>query len=236
MAIVALLAGVIATSLQWQRAEANAVQASHALWSQRALAMQQAYALGRDYTALPGLAANLLASERAGDGASLARERKRLGFTFAAYPRLIDRFRLPQKLASLALSPDGRRLAIGTLESSEVLLFDTADGRQLWRVSLAAEPAFFGQGSFSREMRRLDFSPDGRYLIVGNWWPSPVVSPSGVDNWRIDVATGALARPQQVFPGLLTATYSADGRHALLRRLNSQARPCSCGTRRPGSR
>lgn len=222
LAVVALLAGMLATSLQWQRAEANASQAGHALWSQRALAMQQAYALGRDYTALPGLAANLLASETAGDSAGIARERKRLGFTFAAYPRLIDRFHLPQRVASLALSPDGRRLAIGTLESSEVLLFDTADGRQLWRVSLAAEPAFFGQGSFSREMRRLHFSPDGRYLIVGNWWPTPVVSPSGIDNWRIDVATGVPARPQQRFADLLSATYSTDGRHALLRRLNSQ--------------
>ena len=222
LAVVTLLVGMLATALQWKRAEANASEAGHALWAQRALAMQQAYALGRDYSALPGLAANLRASVLAGDGAAIARERKRLGLTFAAFPRLIDHFRVPQRVASLALSPDGRRLAIGTLESSEVLLFDTADGRRLWQVSLAAEPAFFDKGNFTKEMRRLRFSPDGRYLVVGNWWPSPVVAPSGIDHWRIDVATGVPARPQQVFDGLLSATYSADGRHALLRRLNPQ--------------
>ena len=220
-AMLLLLAGIIATSLQWQRAEGNAMQAGQALRAQRAIGLQQANALGRDYNALPGLAANLLASERVGDSAGIARERKRLGFTFGAFPRLIDSFRLPQRLASLALSPDGRKVAIGTLESSEVLLFDTTDGRELWRTSLADEPAFLGSGSFSKEIQRLQFSPDGRYLIAGNWWPTPVVSPSGIDHWRIDVATGALARPQRVFPGLISATYSADGRHAVLRRLGS---------------
>jgi len=222
LAIFALLIGVFATALQWRRAEANARQAGHALWTQRALAMQQAYALGRDYEALPGLAANLQASEGAGDSVSTARERKRLGLTFAAFPRLIDRFRLPQHLASLALSPDGRQLAIGTLESSEVLLVDTTDGHELWRVSLVEEPAFLGKGNFSKEMHRLQFSPDGHYLIVNNWWPTPVISPSGMDNWRIDVATGVLARPQHLFTDLVDATYSADGRYALLRRSGSR--------------
>jgi WD40 repeat protein len=217
-ACVALLAGVVATGVQWRRAQGNALQAGRALGAQRALAMQQAYALGRDYGALPGLAENLRDSERARDATASALERRRLGLTFATYPRLIDRFTLPQKLASLALSPDGRRLAVGTLETAEVLLFDTADGRRLWRTSLAGEPAFFGSGNFSRVVQRLRFSPDGRYLIVSNWWPTPVVSPSGIDNWRIDADTGTVAHPQRVFPALNDATYSDDGQYALLRR------------------
>jgi WD40 repeat protein/tRNA A-37 threonylcarbamoyl transferase component Bud32 len=217
-ACLALLAGVAATTVEWRRAEANALQAGRALGAQRALALQQAHALDRDFGALPGLAANLGASDDAGDTAASTLERRRLGLTLAAYPRLIDRFTLPQKLASLALSPDGRRLAVGTLETAEVLLFDTADGRELWRTSLAGEPAFFGSGNFSREIRRLRFSPDGRYLVAGNWWPTPVISPSGMDNWRIDAATGTVAHPQRRFPELLDATYSEDGRHALLRR------------------
>lgn len=217
-ACIALLVGVIATTVQWRRAEGNARQAGRALGAQRALALQQAHAMGRDFGALPGLAANLRDGERAGDAAAIALERRRLGFSLAAYPRLIDRFVLPQKLASLALSPDGTRLAVGTIETAEVVLFDTADGHEVWRASLAREPAFFGSGNFSRVMRRLQFSPDGRYLVVGNWWPDPVVSPSGIDHWRIDVATGAVAHPQRVFPALRDATFSDDGRYALLRR------------------
>jgi WD40 repeat protein/tRNA A-37 threonylcarbamoyl transferase component Bud32 len=217
-ACVALLVGVVATGLQWRRAEGNALQAGRALGAQRALALQQAHAIGRDFGALPGLAANLRAAVDAGDIDAIALERRRLGLALAAYPRLIDRFVMPQKPVSLALSPDGRRLAVGTVETAEVLLFDTTSGRQLWRATLAAEPAFFGHGNFSKVMRRVLFSPDGRYVIVNNWWPTPVISPSGVDNWRIDVATGEVAHPQKVFPQLRDATFSDDGRYALLRR------------------
>ena len=81
------------------------------------------------------------------------------------------------------------------------MLFDTADGRELWRVSLGRGTCVPGPGDVPREMRRLHFSPDGRYLVVGNWWPTPVISPSGMDNWRIDVASGALARPRRCSPG-----------------------------------
>ena len=217
-ACMALLVGVVATTVQWRRAEGNALQAGRALGAQRALALQQAHAMGRDFDALPALAANLRDGETASDTEAIALERRRLGLSLAAYPMLIDRFILPQKLSSVALSPDGRRLAVGTLDSAEVMLFDTADGRELWRASLAEEPAFLGVGSFTRVMRRMRFSRDGRYLIVGNWWPTPVISPSGMDNWRIDVGTGAVAHPQQVYPNLSDATFSDDGRHALLRR------------------
>jgi WD40 repeat protein len=213
-----LLVGVIATAVQWRRAEGNALQAGRALGSQRALALQQAHAMGRDFGALPGLAANLRDGERAGDNDAVALERRRLGLTLATYPQLIDRFVMPQGLASLALSPDGKHLAVGTEETAEVVLFDTADGHERWRASLLEEPAFFGHGNFSKVIKRLRFSPDGRYLIVGNWWPSLVISPSGIDNWRIDVATGGVAHPQQFFPALRDATYSEDGRYALLRR------------------
>ena len=217
LALVALFAGIIATSVQWRRAEDNTVRAVQTLRAQRALAMQRANAIRRDYDALPGIAANLEVSERIGDTVGAAQERLRLGLTFAALPQLIDRFKLPQRLRSLALSPDGRRLAIGTLESSEVMLFDTADGRELWRVSLAREPSFWSLDDDPREVNHLQFSSDGRYLVASNHWPFPVISPSGMDDWRIDVASGALARPRSLFAGMTDATYSADGRHALLR-------------------
>ena len=38
-------------------------------------------------------------------------------------------------------------MAVGTIETAEVLLFHTADGRERWRASLAREPAFFGSGN-----------------------------------------------------------------------------------------
>ncbi|HJW46456.1 MAG TPA: serine/threonine-protein kinase [Lysobacter sp.] len=215
LAVLALLVGVAATSLQWRRAEGHARDAGLALRAQRVLAMQQAHANHRDYDALPGLAANLIAAERAGDTRGATRERLRLSLTFGAFPLLIDRLQVPLD-AAVALSPDGQRLAVGT-GTSEVLLFDTASRRQLWRISLAREPSFWAADDEPKAIRYLRFSPDGRYLIVTNLWPMPVIAPSGMDDWRIEVATGAVARPQSVFRGLVDATYSADGRHALLR-------------------
>ena len=53
-ACIALLVGVVATTVQWRRAEGNALQAGRALGAQRALALQQAHAMGRDFDALPG--------------------------------------------------------------------------------------------------------------------------------------------------------------------------------------
>jgi hypothetical protein len=91
-ACVALLVGVVATTVQWRRAEGNARQAGRALGAQRALATAAGARDGPRLLRAPGLAANLRASESAGDPAAIGLERRRLGLTLAAYPRLIDRF------------------------------------------------------------------------------------------------------------------------------------------------
>ena len=53
------------------------------------------------------------------------------------------------------------------------MLFDTTDGQRDLAHLACNEPAFWGTGNFTRTMRRMRFSPDGRYLVVSNWWPTP---------------------------------------------------------------
>jgi WD40 repeat protein len=218
LALLVLLTGVGATTLQWRRANDNAQATGKALRAQRAFVLQQEHARGRDPDALPGLVANLVDAERDGDPEAIQRERLRLGLSMSGMPRIIDSFRTDDIASCLALSPDGHQLAVCAQERIEVSMYDTASGRRLWTASLKDEPGFWSRNGSPNELWHLRFSPDGRYLIAGNTWPRAVISPSGMDHWRLDADSGRLARPQSRYPGLSDATYSQDGRFALLRR------------------
>lgn len=63
----------------------------------------------------------------------------------------------PGKTFSVAIHPDGGRLATG---GDSLLLWDTATGRTIGDALVAGDPEFFAQD--------VAFSPDGRFLAVGN--------------------------------------------------------------------
>ena len=73
------------------------------------------------------------------------------------------RFDIPKKYGvGVGISPDGKRLACGSYES-EIHVWDTATGRELWRVK-----------SDASRISAQAFSSDGKTLVTGGdkltWW------------------------------------------------------------------
>ena len=151
--------------------------------------------------------------ERHGALDDAAIDRLRIGLLLDSSPGLIDTFATGKSLLSVVLHPDGGLVAAGATDGT-VALYEAGTGRRLWEVDFSAEPRYFGTWAHAYHMA---FSPDGRYLLTTNYWPLSVVVPSGKDMYRIEVASGALARPGEHIPDFLDATFSPDGRHAILR-------------------
>lgn len=89
-AVLSLLVGVFATSLQWRRAESNATTASQRLWESRREAAMRASMDGNGHDALPRLLSNIEELERAGDGDAALLDRRRLGMLVLQGAQLID--------------------------------------------------------------------------------------------------------------------------------------------------
>jgi len=90
---------------------------------------------------------------------------------------------------SLALSPDGKRLAMGLdseFDKSRVQIVSTADGKVL--LSIAEEPKVFA------------FSPDGKHVVVGGWRTGSTIR---------DAASG---KNLLSLDAMERATYSRDGK------------------------
>jgi WD40 repeat protein len=91
----------------------------------------------------------------------------------------------------VAISPDGRRMAIGTWNAASI--WDTATGRKLLHLPLSTQagPVF-----------RVDFSPDGRLLVGGG-------ADSAAHLW--DAATGAELASFPHATAAASVTFSPDG-------------------------
>lgn len=226
VALCALLAGLGATTQQWrranmnaQRADLNAATARERLWDVRDQAVLYFSESGTGWQAAPQLLASLREQESYGEKQRAAAARKRLGILENANPTLVDVLAEPAATA-LAFSPDGERLAIGT-GIRELRMLDTRTGEQLWRSSLPDTPLNAGDGSAWSPQ----FSDDGRYLVATlATTPSQVpIGPNPPQMLLFSAADGRRIIPPAAFSELRNASYSANGRFALLTDMSGRA-------------
>jgi hypothetical protein len=226
----ALLAGIAATTQQWQRAEGNArsavVNASLAnerLWQARIDQAAIAVGEGHSYDALSGLAANI--TEREAQGLPTHDDRIRIAAVERSAPRLIDAIAMGSNIYGVAFSPDGASIAVA-LEDNTLRLIDAATGSERWRTSFKAATHFWDNGPDALiRLEELRFSPDGRRL-VGHAHISVdvLVAPPGFDEILFDVLDGkVLVPPPSIFPDFRDATYSPDGAYAIVRSADQRA-------------
>ena len=211
--VLALIAGLAATSQQWRRAEGNAESSHNLLWQSRreaALRMEQD---GKGYEALPQLLANITEQQRAGKGDAVALEQRRVGMLLGQGATLIDRTVVADANPMGAeISPDGSLLALSFNDQS-VRWYDTATLTERGHVSLTDRVSSEGQ---PRAITLLRFIDNHRLRATFDWYNN-IVSPSDDESWLIDLDHAKLIVPPATFAELAEATYSADGRTALLR-------------------
>ncbi len=212
LAVVALATGLVATNHLRRVAEDSAASARENLWAQRHETAWRLLQEGRDYQVLPLLAANLAEQEQAGATRAAHSERLRLQLIRTQAPMLLAVIDAGEPVHALALSDDGRHVALG-LGENRVALYSIADGTRLWQVDLGPEAGLDGDS----QLRHLRFTPDHRWLLVTEHAPLVHHLP-GASTHRLAVADGQRTiAPDR--PGLEGATYQAwspDGRHVLL--------------------
>ena len=212
-AVLSLLVGVFATSLQWRRAEANASTASERLWETRREAAMRASMDGNGHDALPRLLANIEELERAGDGDAALLDRRRFGMLAQQGVQLVDSIAVADaNPLAVELSPDGSLLAIAYNDLA-VRWYDTATLHELGRVSLQGRNSADGS---QRVPILLRFAGDSLLRVTLEWYDNQT-SPNDGDSWLVDLRRKAVVEPPPGFVDFADANFSADGRLALLR-------------------
>lgn len=210
--VVALAGGFAVSSHQWLRAEQGAKATRNLLWAGRQEAALQLEQEGRGFDALPRLVANLREQEASGATASIAQERRRIGLLTGQGVTLIDRILIDDaNPLAVEVSPDGERVAIA-LNDQSVRWYDSATMRERGRVDLSGRISSGGQ---ERPLLLLRFV-DEHHLRVTAHWLATLANPVDGDTWLIDLSASSVREPP-AFMDFADATYSPDGRHALLR-------------------
>lgn len=218
-AILALGIGLAATSLQWRRAETSADTSRSLLWQGRRQAALRLEQDGKGFEALPQLLINLSEEEHAGKTTAIALDRRRIGLLIGQGATLIDRFTVADaNPMATEISPDGSLLAISFNDLS-VRWYDTATLTERGRVSLSDLTSSSGQRV---PVLLLRFVDDHRLRATFEW-QSNLTSPDDSDTLLIDLDHAKLIEPPAAFAHFADASYSADGRIALLR--NRQRQP-----------
>ncbi len=234
LAVIALLAGLAATTQQWRRANANATAAqanaaqalanasearSHAaesnerLWAGRRDTAVRLMRDGKGFAALKPLLANIEEQEQAGKVDPASIERREFGMVMHQSVTLIDRMILPEAPAlAVGLSPDGSLLAIG-LGDMTVRWYDTATLTERGRVDISGWPTSDGEEHLPRLLRFID---NHRLRVTLDWY-SFLASPANNDTCLIDLDHSKVIDFPAQFEHPADATFSVDGRHALLR-------------------
>jgi dipeptidyl aminopeptidase/acylaminoacyl peptidase len=161
LAFAALLAGLVATTQEWRRADDNAATARRTAWSQRIDAVWQSYDRGDWFAALPRLVANLHEQEASGATGEAEVERRRIGILFANSPRLIDEIATGGSVIAADISPDGKRVAamsrradVNGTNLATLRLIEIGTGAVAWQADL------------ERGVDFPRFSADGRSLYL----------------------------------------------------------------------
>lgn len=203
-AALALLLGLVATSLQWrraqvqsQRAEAATVQVHENLWQTRLDDAARMLRDGQLTEVLPNLLHNLEEQDVASEAAAAAMTRLRIGSVLDEAPRSIDSIALGATAYQTLLDPEGRWLAV-SVDGGEVRLFDLPGGEL--RASVKLDP---------RAAPRLMRATDGRHLIAQHLR-------RGSGSSLIDIERGEEVRPPALLSGLFGAEFATDGLHALV--------------------
>jgi WD40 repeat protein len=218
LAVALLVIGLITTSQQWRRAEANAVVSNERLWESRRDTATHLQTDGMGFEALPGLLANIEEQERVPGAGPAMTERLQMGFILQQGVRLIDRMVIADaRPLACELSPDGSLLAIA-LDDLSVRWFDTSNLAEKGRVDLAGLPTSDGALRAPRLLRFVD----NQRLRVTLDWRDYLLSPSEGDTYLVDLENRRVIEPPAEFRGLTESMFSADGRFAMLRNSASQ--------------
>ena len=232
LAVLALVAGLLATTQQWRRAEDNARRAasnaqlasvSAAQARERLQAGRRSAALrlmqdGRGFEALSPLLDNVAELEQAGHVGRTDLERREIGMILSQGVALIDRMVVADATPlATALSADGRLLALG-LSDFSVRWYDTATLTERGRVDVAAMPTSDGTARLPRHLAFVDATR----LRVSLDWFDYLASPSWNDSLLVDLERASLVPLPDAFADPVEALYSADARHALLRNARDQ--------------
>ncbi len=217
---LSILAGVIGVTSQWRRAESNAASASERLWESRRDAALRLQLDGNGFEALAPLIANIDEQEQSGKTATTATiERREVASILDHGVVLLKRMHLDNaaKASPFAaeLSPDGSRFALA-LTDLTVHWYRTDTLRELGHVDLLG----LANSSDAPQPPILLRFVDNHRLRVTLDWIDFYTAPGESDTYLIDLDSGGLVSPPDEFANLSDATFSANGKYAVLRNRN----------------
>jgi WD40 repeat protein len=227
LALLALLVGLAATTLQWRRAESerhlaqeqtllarkNEATASARLWESRRDAALHLMRDGKGFEALTPLIANIEEQEKSDKADPASIERREIGMIQSQGVTLIGRMIIPDaNPMAAALSPDGSLLAVA-LNDISVRWYDTATLTQRGSVDLSGLPTSDGVDHVPQLLRFID----NHRLSATLEWYTYKSAPGQADMALIDLDAARIIAPPAAFPRLAAVTYDASGQHAMLR-------------------
>lgn len=226
MIVVSLIGGLLATTRQWDRAEANATRALEQLWANRTQAAEQALEAGDGFRGLRAMVDNLVEMEAGGRESLATVERQRIGILLANAPRLLRQLQLDGGLSisSVAISPDGQRFALAAhtgLGQREFRQYRLADGVQEWATPNPGRQLSPFGGIPHGLMR---YSTDGRHVMVGLMHQPVFAAPSHQDLLVLRSSDGQLMETPEASTRLSDAIWSDDASLALVRYLAEPSR------------